>query len=193
MTEKPFHESVAEAIKALPPRRDGVGRMMFCQLGELICNTKIPKNHQAIRKAWLEKAQSLVAVRVLGPEDREFIRSVAQELLVGRALAVEGRKPVSTSTPNESPTQQPCRLQIRIKRYRVPLEPEVQVFHVEVENEQGGIWEETCRTASETRLFLQGVKAGATMSGNSVPLPDMPVQVEDLPGLTTIVPEDREE
>ena len=55
-------------------------------------------------------------------------------------------------------------LKVTITRHEVVLDPPIQVFHVEVENE-GGSWEETWGSERELQVFLRGMKVGVEMSG----------------------------
>ncbi|MBI2054981.1 MAG: hypothetical protein HYT39_02690 [Candidatus Sungbacteria bacterium] len=66
---------------------------------------------------------------------------------------------------------------IRIRRYRVNLDPEIDIFHVEVERD-GGVWEETCPTREHLDMFIKGVRAGVE---GYIPYPEIPETAELLP------------
>lgn len=69
------------------------------------------------------------------------------------------------------------KVSIGITRYRVNLEPPVDVFHVAV-TRGDGVWDETCTTPELLQMFLQGVRAGCE---GYVTLPEIPERAEPLP------------
>lgn len=68
-------------------------------------------------------------------------------------------------------------VKIRIKKYQVPLDPDISIYHVDVERGDGG-WEETCPTREHLDMFLRGVQAGCE---GYVPFPEIPETAEPLP------------
>lgn len=69
------------------------------------------------------------------------------------------------------------KVSITVKKYHVPLDPPVDVYHVEV-SRGDGVWEETCPTRENLQMFLQGVRAGCE---SYVALPEIPEHAEPLP------------
>src|SRR3989344_1085908 len=77
------------------------------------------------------------------------------------------------------------KVSITIEKYRIHLDPEVCVYHVEVARGDG-VWEETCPTREHLEMFLQGVRAGCE---SYVTLPEIPERAEPLPE-TRVAPDD---
>lgn len=70
-----------------------------------------------------------------------------------------------------------ARLKIRVKRIKVLLDPSVDVFNVEIEqNHPPGIWKHSAGSEAELKEFLEGVRAGASIMGMFVGIPDIPSQ-----------------
>ena len=79
------------------------------------------------------------------------------------------------------------KVQITIKKYRVHLEPPVDVYHVAVARGDG-VWEETCPTREHLQMFLQGVRAGCEgypaipeIPEHAEPLPETHITTDDVP------------
>lgn len=51
--ERPFHETIVEALERANAMEDGRARReVITELGRLLTDTKIPKNHRNILAAW---------------------------------------------------------------------------------------------------------------------------------------------
>jgi len=62
---------------------------------------------------------------------------------------------------------------IEVKRYRIPLDPNIDIFSVEICND--GLWVETVPSEEALKWFLKGITAGASCFGNEfIPSPVIP-------------------
>lgn len=76
---KPFHESIVAAIGRTKTREQA------CVLGRLISETKIPKNHEAILVAWMNKGIEL------GLTSEDFLEEVGLTVSQqGAAALIDG-------------------------------------------------------------------------------------------------------
>lgn len=75
-------------------------------------------------------------------------------------------------------------VRILVRRFRVPLEPPAEIFHVQVERGDG-VWEETLPTREQLAIFIQGVRAGVAVAatGAYVSFPVIPEKAEPLPSV----------
>lgn len=78
-------------------------------------------------------------------------------------------------------TEQLAKIAVSVERYKVPLDPPADVFHVEVLSGDG-VWEETFGTEDLVHAFLRGVQAGAFPNAH-VPLYEIPREAKPLPAL----------
>lgn len=80
-----------------------------------------------------------------------------------------------------NPTPNPKEgLEIKITKYEVPLDPHIEVFSVEIEDDKS-TWMETIPSEENLRWFLRGVQAGASTFGNKhVSLPEIPRNTEPI-------------
>lgn len=82
--------------------------------------------------------------------------------------------------PRKPPGQEDG-ISITLKRYELPIDPDVHVFLVVIESNEGK-WTETLPTEEGLRLFLKGMQAGAFMYGNKhAAVPEIPVNAEQFP------------
>lgn len=69
---------------------------------------------------------------------------------------------------------------ITIKRYRVPIDPPIDIFLVEYQLSGAGVWREVCPTEQALKWFLRGIQAsGPGFTVN----PEIPTQAELLPSV----------
>lgn len=72
-------------------------------------------------------------------------------------------------------------VKIEITRYKIPLDPSIDVFGVEVGDDKS-TWMETIPSEESLRWFLRGVQAGAQAYGNKhASLPEIPIETLPLP------------
>lgn len=66
------------------------------------------------------------------------------------------------------------KVQILVKRIKIPTDPSIEVFSVEVRDEKSS-WMETVPTEETLHWFLRGIQAGASMFAKEyVSLPEVP-------------------
>ena len=64
---------------------------------------------------------------------------------------------------------------ITIERYRIGLDPSIDVFNVTLEQpKRSGIWKHSAPDQTSLAVFLEGVKAGVACMGAFVSIPEIP-------------------
>ncbi len=69
---------------------------------------------------------------------------------------------------------------VEVRKYVVPLDPPIYIFHVEIFNDEG-TWSETWGSQHHLDIFLRGVRAALGVIGVYIPDPEIPENVEQLP------------
>ncbi len=87
--DKPFHESVVDAIAAAITHDD------FAMLARMIMSTKIPKNHKVIIEAWRASSieaghedHMIVIACLLGKKEQAVIEAEKDEVQIGSITVI---------------------------------------------------------------------------------------------------------
>jgi len=63
-------------------------------------------------------------------------------------------------------------IKVRIRCYHLALDPPIEVFNVEVSDEQG-LWKESLGSKELLEAFVKGIKAGASLGGCRVEMEEI--------------------